>query len=64
MTTKKWYDAIDGCRFKMYIPDYRIGFIVNNKEYRAGAFGIVILKLQDKYDIEIIERSKIYELEN
>ena len=56
MTTKKWYDAIGDVKFKMYIPDYRLGFIVNNKLYRFGAFGIVVLKLQDHYDIELLEK--------
>lgn len=55
MTTKKWYDTIDNVRFKMYIPCYRPGFIVDNKQYHAGSFGIVVLKLQDNYDIEIIK---------
>lgn len=41
----------------MYIPNYRIGFIVNGKEYKSGAFGIVILKLQNKYDINLLDRS-------
>ena len=57
MTTKKWSNIIKDIKFKMYIPDYRIGFIVDNKEYSSGAFGVVILKLQNNYDIEIIKRS-------
>ena len=57
MTTKKWYDIIGDTKFKMYIPNYRIGFIVNGKQYKAGAFGIVILKFQNNYDIELIERN-------
>lgn len=56
MTTRKWSEAIDNCKFKMYIPDYRIGFIVNGKQYSSGAFGVVILKLQDSYDIELLIR--------
>ena len=59
MTTKKWYDTIKEIPFKMYLPNYRIGFIVDNKQYNSGAFGIVILHLQDKYDIEIIDKNKI-----
>lgn len=56
MTTKKWTDSIKDCKFKMYIPNYRIGFIVDGKEYNSGAFGIVILKLQDEFDIQLLER--------
>lgn len=59
MTTKKFYNSIQDVKFKMYIPDYRIGFIVGDKLYNAGAFGIVILKLQDKYDIEILDKENI-----
>lgn len=59
MTTKKWYDIIKDTKFKMYIPDYRIGFIVNNKEYKSGAFGIVVLKFQNSYDIELIDKEII-----
>ena len=58
MTTKKWYDAIEDVKFKMYIPDYRLGFIVDNKLYGSGAFGVVVLKLQDKYDIELIDKEE------
>ena len=46
MTTKRWYDVI--------------GFIVDGVQYNSGAFGIVILHLQDSYDIEIIDKNKIY----
>ena len=55
ITTKKWYEAIEDVKFKMYIPDYRLGFIVNNKLYHSGAFGVVVLKLQDTFDIELID---------
>ena len=61
MTTKKWYEIMKDIKFKMYIPNYRIGFIVGGQEYRSGAFGIVIIKFQDKYDIELIERDEIDE---
>lgn len=50
---------MDNIKFKMYIPDYRIGFIVNGKQFKAGAFGIVILKFQENYDIEILYKNKI-----
>lgn len=39
----------------MFIPNYRLGFIVDNKLYRSGAFGVVVLKLQDTFDIELLE---------
>lgn len=56
MTTKKFYEIIENTKFKMFIPNYRIGFIVNKKEYTSGAFGIVILKFQDKFEIELIDK--------
>jgi len=55
MTTKRFYEVIRGVRFKMFIPSYRIGFIVNKKLYRAGAFGIVVLNFKNDYEIELIE---------
>lgn len=55
MTTKRWYDIMKDIKFKMYIPNWRLGFIVNNKLYNSGAFGVVVLKLQSDYDIELIE---------
>lgn len=61
MTTKKWYEIMKDIKFKMYIPNYRIGFIVGGQEYRSGAFGIVVIKFQEKYDIELIERDEIDE---
>lgn len=54
-TTHKWYEIMKDTKFKIYIPCYRLGFIVDNKLYRAGAFGVVVLKFQDEYDIELIE---------
>ena len=59
MTTKKWTEAIKDVKFKMYIPNYRLGFIVDNKLYGSGAFGIVVLKLQDHYDIELLEKENL-----
>lgn len=41
-------------KFKMYIPSYRLGFIVNGEQYHSGAFGIVVLNLSDKYNIELL----------
>lgn len=54
-TTKKWYDIMKDVKFKMYIPSYRIGFIVDGKQYRSGAFGCCVIRLQDKYDVELID---------
>lgn len=59
MTTQKWYDVISDVKFKMYIPNYRIGFIVNNKLYNSGAFGIVILKLQEKMELELLDKKNL-----
>lgn len=59
MTTRSWSNIMANIKFKMYIPDYRIGFIVNGKQFNAGAFGIVIIKFQENYDIELIYKDKI-----
>lgn len=54
-TTQKFYNIVKDTKFKMYIPNYRIGFIVDGKEYSSGAFGIVILHFQDSYNIELLD---------
>ena len=46
-------------KFKMYIPDYRLGFIVDGKQFNSGAFGICVLHLQDENDIELITREEM-----
>ena len=58
MTTKKFYDAIDNVKFKLYIPNFRLGFIVDDIEYSHGAFGIVVLKLQYIFEIELINKGE------
>lgn len=54
-TTKRWYSIMKDIKFKMYIPSYRLGFIVNGEQYHSGAFGIVVLHLSDKYNIELLD---------
>lgn len=63
MTTKKWFDIVKDTKFKLYIPSYRIGFIVNNKLYNSGAFGVIILNFSNEYDIKLIDKN-IKELKN
>ena len=46
-------------KFEMYIPNYRIGFIVNGNEYTHGAFGIVVIKLSDKYNIKLLDKEEL-----
>ena len=56
MTTKRWYDIMKDIKFKMYIPNWRLGFIVNNKLYKVqvGAYSIksnaenMLVELQKK----------------
>lgn len=59
MTTRRWFEIIGDTKFKIYIPNFRLGFIVDDVEYTHGAFGIVVLKLQDNYDIELIEKERM-----
>lgn len=59
MTTKTFYEVIKNVKFKMYIPNYRIGFIVKEKEYNSGAFGVVILKLEETFDIKLLTKKEM-----
>ena len=59
MTTKRFYNASRGLGGKIYIPNGRIPFESGlGKHSSTPAFGSVILKIQDKWEIELIELDK------
>lgn len=55
MTTKLFYDISKGFGGKIYIPSGRINFESGlGKKSKSPAFGSIVMKLQDKWEIELI----------
>lgn len=52
-TTKSFHDIVKGA--KIYLPNGRIKFESPTGELRSPAFGSVIVKLQDNWEIEPLE---------
>ena len=50
LTTKSFHDIVKGA--KIYLPNSRIKFESPTGELRSPAFGSVVIKLQDNWDIE------------
>lgn len=56
LTTKRLHNSSKGLGAKLYIPNKRIPFESGlGKEGKSPAFGSVILKIQDKWEIELID---------
>ena len=59
LTTKRFYNASKGFGGKIYIPNGRIPFESGlGKHSSIPAFGSVILQIQDKWEIQLIELDK------
>ena len=55
LTTKRFHNIIGDLGFKLYIPRGRIKFESGlGKESKSPAFGSVIIRLQEKREIELI----------
>lgn len=62
LTTKRFYNITKGVGGKLYIPSGRINFESGlGKKGKSSAFGSVILKIQDTWELELID---IEELQN
>lgn len=56
LTTIRFHNAAKGLGGKLYIPSGRIPFESGlGKEGRSPAFGSVILKIQDKWELEMVD---------
>lgn len=56
LTTRKFKEAIKDVKGKLYIPNGRIKFESGlGKKGKSPAFGSVVMKLQDKWEIELID---------
>ena len=57
MTTKKFHNITKNVGGKIYIPNGRINFESGlGKKSKSPAFGSVIMKIQDKWEIELLDK--------
>ena len=55
LTTKRFHDASQGMGGKLYIPSGRINFQSGiGKQGKSPAFGSIVLKVQDTWEVELI----------
>lgn len=55
LTTKRFHDASQGMGGKLYIPSGRINFQSGiGKKGKSPAFGSIVLKVQDTWEVELI----------
>ena len=60
LTTNRFKEAMQNVCGKIYIPNGRINFESGlGKKGKAPAFGSVVMKLQDKWDLEFIDIKEI-----
>lgn len=58
LTTKRFHDCVEGLGGKLYIPNGRINFQSGlGKKGKSPAFGSVVMKIQDKWEIELIDNN-------
>ena len=56
LTTRRFHNATKGLGGKLYIPSGRINFESGlGKQGKSSAFGSVILLVQDKWELELID---------
>lgn len=56
LTTKRFHDICKGAT--IYIPNGRIKFEKEDGTHKSPAFGSVILKLSDKWEVKMIDKEK------
>lgn len=55
LTTKRFYSSVGGA--KIFIPNGRISFQSGlGKKGKSPAFGSIVMKLQETFEVELIER--------
>lgn len=56
LTTKRFHEAVGGGR--LFIPNGRINFESGlGKKGKSPAFGSIVMKIQDKWDVEFISKN-------
>lgn len=62
VTTKKFYDCMLGLGGKLFIPNGRINFQSGlGKKGKSPAFGSVVMKIQDVWEVELIDNNDLKE---
>lgn len=62
LTTKRFHDCMTGLGGKLYIPNGRINFQSGlGKKGKSPAFGSVVMKLQDDWEIVLIDNKLLKE---
>lgn len=62
ITTKRFHDIAKNVGGKIYIPSGRINFESGlGKKSKSPAFGSVVMKIQDKWEIELIDKEMFKE---
>lgn len=60
LTTKRFHDCMDGLGGKIFIPNGRINFESGlGKKGKSPAFGSVVMKIQDRWEIELIDNDDL-----
>ena len=60
VTTKRFHDCMAGLGGKLYIPNGRINFQSGlGKKGKSPAFGSVVMKIQDTWEIELINNDDL-----
>lgn len=64
MTTKRFQECTNKLGGKIFIPNGRINFQSGlGKKGKSPAFGSVVLKIQDKWEVEFIDNEKLKDKE-
>lgn len=62
ITTKRFHDIAENVGGKIYIPSGRINFESGlGKKSKSPAFGSVVMKIQDNWEIELIDKEMFNE---
>ena len=62
ITTKRFHDIAENVGGKIYIPSGRINFESGlGKKNKSPAFGSVVMKIQDNWEIELIDKEMFNE---
>lgn len=65
LTTKRFHDCMAGLGGKLYIPNGRINFQSGlGKKGKSPAFGSVVMKIQDNWEVVLIDNNALKEEES
>lgn len=60
LTTKRFHDISSGLGGKIYLPNGRINFESGlGKKGKSPAFGSIVMKIQDSWNLELIDNNDI-----